>query len=653
MQNNLSSIQSKNHFNPDYSNTKALTSRTAKALGGAVNGGGSGGDVGLWMETNRYIYDGIMNGASDLSPADQQQFMQWWSWSASQLTAASSGFDPLAGGLVNDSGTPNGGAFIPEGAQPGPNGNIVFRTGTACTTYAPTDMPVDVLSDEFTLNVDVKVQDIVVEKTTDTRLNPPVEAIKITVKDPYSTPAETVYFVHEMDAKININTVGGEGVTVPADMANVTVGTYSSEAAADCTQASIEGQPVVDGDGKTVENAKYYEVEMAGDTIDFRALPGGADTNEDHYVYGGANISVPVSSKVDVQGADAPYTGADGKEYDFKVVVTHKDGSTDTFFLVDEPEFQHNINALSGNTTFDNVALTDGDVPEGFGNLTVNGDVSSGTANADYPEDTQPVDGVDAQYWDPKDVGAVYDAPTVTLHPTGSPSAIEIHAQNVNLTLTSMMDEIQQISEPSDSKPYYQIVIKYRDGSTQTILVDKDAKINIDGGKIREDQRVNLAKGPQPITLNGTSEAEAPQSEEDSENLIVANTLANLPGVTMTAEEIYAKAKEKGVSLINLPSDPTDPALVDFLMAIDPQLGTKFNSYAAASGQDQIDLTGAALRDRLIQLLSALYPDKGVTVGDDSDDIKFGGKGYDIFAGNKRGQGLNAVLRLSTSDSQD
>jgi hypothetical protein len=302
------------------------------------------------VENNRFIYDSILAGTSDLSQTDQQTFMQWWTWSMDQIHAASSGFDPLAAGELND---PFGGelassAVIPEGAQPGPNGNAVFRTGTATTTYSPTSMPIDVLSDEFTLNVDIKVQDVSVEKTMDTRLNPPEEVIKIIVKDPYSEPSETVYFVHEMDAKLNINTIGGEGVTVNGEIPNVTVGSYSEASTSEVTESSIPGEPVKDAEGKDVAHAFYYEAEVGMDGIAAVNFSARAGEDEIHDVVGAGNISMPLSSWANVETGS--FASPDGfTNFDYKVTVTHKDGSTDTFYLQAKKDFTHNINGLSEN----------------------------------------------------------------------------------------------------------------------------------------------------------------------------------------------------------------------------------------------------------------------------------------------------------------
>ena len=72
----------------------------------------------------------------------------------------------------------------------------------------------DIWSNNFTLDVASASAKVTVEKTLDTRVSPPEEVIKITVKDP-ATGKESVYFVHNIDGmeSIKINTPNAKNVT--------------------------------------------------------------------------------------------------------------------------------------------------------------------------------------------------------------------------------------------------------------------------------------------------------------------------------------------------------------------------------------------------------------------------------------------------------
>ncbi len=628
MTSQFSSIQSNKNYAPVYGNTAKTLATQNKSLSKANEAQG-GASVVAWVENanNRSIYDSIMAGTSDLSQGDQQTFMQWWSWAMGQIQAASSGFDPLAGSDFGGQfgGDPMAGDGLPEGAQPGPNGNAVFRTGTATTTYSPTSMPIDVLSDEFTLNVDVKVQDVTVEKTMDTRLSPAEEVIKIIVKDPYSQPSETVYFVHEMDAKVKINTVGGDGVHVNGDIPNVTTGTYSEVSQSDSTQSSIPGEPVKDAEGKAVDQSYYYEAQVGPDGIAAVNFSAQAGENETHYVVGAGNISIPLSSSANVE--QGSFASPDGfTNFDFKVTVTHKDGSTDTFYLQDKKDFAHNINGLSENVKWNGQVLEK--VPTEFAkSFSLNGGTSAGSGiNPEHADDTPPAEGKESQYW-PKDwKSVVYDSPTVNIHPKQDPVPdqfqVEVHAGELNITLDSMMDEVTQVAKLSD---YYQIIIKFADGTTQMIRVDKDAiqKISINGGKISPDVVPNIQSDP-VFSIPGMDESNANAKVDP-----MISDLAREVGksVETVLEEIYDHfeyiaseydADEDGAlsaAEINqaikdgaFPPEKPNQAMLEFIKDIDDDFSRHLNRANEYNG----DIISDALADasqRLVDIFEELYPD--------------------------------------------
>jgi len=305
-----------------------------------------------WVNQNRSVYEAIVSGGSGLSQADQSQFMQYWSYAISTAHGSNWNPAPVLGAQDPTMGQPQ--ANLPAGAKLGPMGNIVFNTEKAESTYAPSNMPTDVLSDEFTLNVDSKVKDVSVEKTKDTRLNPATDVIKITVKDPFSAPSETTYFV-QPEAKININTIGAKGVTqkgteslkLDDGSAQITVGKYSDadSSGSDTAESSMPGV-----EDKMNPGTLTYKPDFEGETIDFHSLPGKDQTHE---VYANANISVRPGDKAD---ATLESTG------DLKIVVSHDDGTKDTYEI--KKGYNANININKAYMTFGSETRQDGKIPQ-------------------------------------------------------------------------------------------------------------------------------------------------------------------------------------------------------------------------------------------------------------------------------------------------
>jgi hypothetical protein len=657
------SIQSKNLYVPTHEDAGKSLAAKSTSVKRTETGGN---DLALWIENNRYVYDGIMNGTSDLPPADQEQFMQWWGWAMGQIQG--SGWDPTQG-AQNSTGYPasNPGQVLPCGAEPGPNGNAVFRTGTAETIYQATSMPVDVLSDEFTLNVPVKVQDITVEKTTDTRLNPPTEVIKITVKDPYSSPSETVYFIHEMDAKININTVGGEAedVTLNGDFPNLTIGNYEEASEAN-PQASVEAEKI-----EGAENAYYYTIAAVGDMIDFRPQPGD---NEEHCVVGGANISIPIDAAgVNVENS-GPFTGPDGNNYDYKVTVTHKDGSTDTFYLRDDAEFTHNLNALSGIIQFNGVALEGGNIPDGFDSFTVNGGASSGSTV--HPGDTPPVEvrdgtaddvinniGPNNDNFDPTKV-ATYDAETVTVT-ANSEDGVSTHHDIAGRNVTINADSLRA--------PVH--VYKY--GNQYIIMVGDDCftvdgniaqSITINGGYVQLD---SSAEGDSKIHIAGGAEGaddstSATNADEMLETLTAATggktetqilNALNSAGFNFASVDALKEAINNGSFPPSM--EPFDANEMQKLVNFVYNLGLINEINGLPWNHTVISPAYKSATQKIVAVLQALYPDANISDANPSasandwkksNNIMF--NGYN-FNWTRQTEGHQSEISISSSNAAD
>ncbi len=657
-----SHIQNKNLIYSDASASKTLATKSlqSKALGGA------GGDPALagWYEQAYAYYNAVMIGVEPQpDPAAWQEFLNQMQWVQQHPAMGGQTLDPTTdGGQPPASGT----AVLPEGAEQGAMGNAVFRKGTAETTYAPSSMPIDVLSDEFTLNIDVKVNNVTVEKTQDTRLNPPTDVIKIVVHDKFATPSETVYFV-QSDAKININSIGGDGVSVPTDLAEqVMVGEYSDTTTSG--SGEIKGDPMKDADGKNIKDTYNYEVAAIGDVIDFNPQ-GGKD--ETHYVVGSANISVPPKGKVDVE--QGSFTSPDGFTYDFKVTVTNKDGKTDTYYLQDKNEFDHNINALSENTTFGGAVANDGKVPSSFAeSFTLNGGGGQGTGL--NPNDTQPDETTRGNLpgepprlrsagIEPTNNLAIYNKTpdvTITANTSDEIDRHKIYANNVTINVETLQDTVSVTKQDGG----YLITINGQNG-TEKIWVDESVQsitINstkVDLSAVAGDEKI---KTPAVASTGGASTAGANQT------LLNLASLANPSDQARGMEEVLDKVAEIYPNILSnydanddgalsaselsqaidegaWPPAMPDQKLYQFFYAIDANVASKMDTYFQAHKAGNLDMKDAVVRelmDRVVQLLTSLYGDKvahkagrdahnGFVEHKGQDNFVFNGVEYDIL----------------------
>ncbi|MFO1464115.1 MAG: hypothetical protein U1F66_10100 [bacterium] len=330
---------------------KALQSST-QSLG--TPGAQANSELVAWYEQAYAYYNAVVSGA-EAQPSAQawQSFLDQMQWAAAQLGYQSPGnsWDPSIGMTGNQGSRGQG---VPEGAVLGAMGNVVWNQSEAHIVAQSDPRAQDIWSNEVTLDVTSLSAQVTSEITTDTRLSPPEEVLKIIVKDP-ATGMESCYFVHDYeDANIEIRTSeqkqiqDASGGLVAWQRYEASTGTGNSH-----PDASIEG--VDQGDGTLV-----YEPEFAGETVDFWANPG---ENQVHVVYANANISVKPSDEVAVQE-----TADNGT---ITVIVKHKDGSTDTYRI--EKGYSVNVNVNEEYITLAGQAGTEG-IPESYdGRVTLNG----------------------------------------------------------------------------------------------------------------------------------------------------------------------------------------------------------------------------------------------------------------------------------------
>ena len=272
----------------NYTSGKALsTGSYAKSL----TADGQAENAGEWVEMNRHYYDEIMNGISELSPEDQEEFMGWWSWANDQLGTSSSSFGDDFSGSSTDSGTaPASGPALPAGAIYGAQGNIVYDQMDASISHTATSMPIDVYGNNIEINSGSMMTTFTSEVTTDTRTQNPdgsyEQVLKITASD------GTVYYVHDFDdANITIRTPVQDMVDggTPSQ-ANITWEEYSATAATDdvpTTEPSYTG-----GDVEQTDESHWVHTGKVGEPIQFNPNPAPAVAPEHHDIYGDATITL-------------------------------------------------------------------------------------------------------------------------------------------------------------------------------------------------------------------------------------------------------------------------------------------------------------------------------------------------------------------------
>jgi len=366
---------------------KSLGTSYAKPLGSAVEGKQVDIPSGCvnWMETNHQIYDTLVAGKNPFDTTQEaDQFMQMWNYATQHAGAMAPAqhWDP---GQLDNHSQNNPNQVVPNGAKVGPNGNLVFSQEKAETDFQPSTKPVDVLSDEFTLNIPEKIKGgVTVEKSTDTRYNPATPIYKITVTDQNSVPAVTTYFVNS-EAKININTVGGKGVDLKEQQtfdSVVTVGTYKAPSKKDDSSSN----PPASKEGTLNETTKETEyVGQGSEKIDFFAQPlaedGQARTSK---IWANANIVVPGGCHAEVQVAK----DSNGKVIETTITIKDKNGKTTDVYKV-QKGFTVEIQANKEYVKFGSNA-EGADKPEGFDKVTLSGTQSSDNVEEDDSDPTTP-----------------------------------------------------------------------------------------------------------------------------------------------------------------------------------------------------------------------------------------------------------------------
>lgn len=611
-----------------------------------------------YVQANDY-YHKVMSGQEPMPEGPYwQEFLDQYSWAGQQLGLGAGGGSDWGTPVEDASLFSTGGEGVsdPFGGMPGTSGQWIHNEESAQVGFLGGQNR-EIWSNDITIDVAPLSAKVEVVKITDSSVEPATEVLKVVVTDA-ATGTEDVYVINDWeDADIKINAADPDAVTIPDDMADaITIDKFESAS----EQSDVSAQASIPGEAHQTEDNWYIYEGRMGETIEFYPEGSGEEGEEEiHEVWGDSRILTRYSDEVSVQ------EGMPDDEDGYTVQVKHRDGSIDTYYI--HKGFDVELHAMEEYLTWE---TADGEVsgeeaiPEAFAEVfSLNGTGGSGSSDAynpDHPEDTQPAE-LEGHGKLNGGTVVVYDKPTVDIHPhamedSGENYNVEVFANNLNLTFDSMRDEVDIFRVNED---YYQISVTFADGKTRTYFVDKDTiqRVTINGGQVElkgsgwEDDEVFQI----PEVAEAAEAAEAEEEPEElssgeQQALAIAESLAGFPGVDMTAEEILEAAENHGVNLA-IVSDPFSDDLLDFFNEIDEEFQNLVDEYANSQGDTQKGLTGANLRNHLMELWNTVM-DADMTPGDDNDDVIYNGLGYDIFAGSHRDEGYKTFIRPSRSDGE-
>ncbi len=575
-----------------------------KSLGGAGAPGGS--ELSAWYEQAYAYYNSVMTG-NEAQPdaATWNEFLSQMNWAYGQINGSgASGWGEGLSGPGMGQGQPGLG---PDqfGGMPGTLNNYVHTEEEARVGYTG-NVTRDFWSNEIDLDIAPLSAKVTAERTTDTRTQPPEDVIKVTVTDS-ATGTEAVYFIHDYaDANIKINVPSATQVTDNTG-GLVTVGKFQGNGGSASNESSAPYEVQENGD---------YLVEVPyGETISFQPVGDGDAQTWD--VYGNFNITVKPSDKVVVtEVADAAGGG-------YTVVVTHKDGSTDTFKI--HKGFTGNINGYPENVQWGDPASGGGigtEIPSAFrDDISLNSaGAPSSTDNPSTPPDS--TDGDTATYNQSQNVDLYtnYDD-QLTNHNVTAPGEVTIHGSSYadSAIVTKVGNKyVIRVFEDKDGDGTIDT-----DETVETYTVDGASKIILDFLP----DKITGAASDDGIIQKGIGDT-ADQSSNDANN--IATQLSDLQGIDMTPSQITDAANFS----LNLPPAVPNGEVWKFLVQIDPVLANMLETFKTGNESER-NVLYAQIRDRLVSLLQVLYPNAGVSAMSGADwavdNIMFGGREIDIF----------------------
>lgn len=435
----------------------AASANQSKALGA------SNSELAQWMEDAKDYLRAVRNGDVEKpSPQAWSEFLGWMQWAESRLGSAGTSWgDPMSEMGTPDVQTEGVNEF---GGEMGPQGSFNYDMSKTVIGFTGDKTRNDSYGTDNTLIFPPSAK-VNCEMTTDHG----VEVLKITVT---TSQGSAVYYYDQHSAaefKLDIQVPNASQVKgLDVLKGKITVSKPGDKSKAATEQTTVIGTPV---EGKP--DSYYYEAKNSEETLVFSPQAG---KNETHYVFGKLNLAeLPVSSKVAVQKSD-------NAEYDYKIIVTHKDKSTDTFYV--RKPFTTQINTLPEFVQFEG-ATEAGQVPEAMQKYFT----LESAKNEDEKTESEAVDGTAptrtdggvAYYDDPKleeiELTANYDD-AVKEHRISSSGV-------VNLSVASNADTV--------------VITKNGDGSYR-IEVYKNGVTNASDAKYRRE--VYTIEGASQIHIN-------------------------------------------------------------------------------------------------------------------------------------------------------
>jgi len=273
-------------------------------------------------------------------------------------------------------------------------GNVTWTNPTSEATFTGDPRAQDVWSDDFTLDVSKVSANVTVEKTSDTRMTPAEDVLKITVTDK-ATGLSTTYFVHDyQNAKVKINTASTNQVPTSStidELTNsgiLTLGQYTAPSAdgtgTEETPPSYSGGEVEHEEGSD----QWTHTGKVGEPMEFS--PQDTGTEEFHDIWGEANITLNAD-----QSARIDWISPDHSTH--YITVYNREGKAIARYEVhagNPVNLNANVNQITEGDEGSDIPIKDFDASGGsefwITDLSINGDKATSVANG--KDGSQPAD---------------------------------------------------------------------------------------------------------------------------------------------------------------------------------------------------------------------------------------------------------------------